>query len=95
MTFSEIMKRCGDRVWGSINGHGRGDGYDVEVFELGQRYLVSVYDVQCGGVSWYVAGTFDDALAVGRAGYTPGTAPGRYRHVVRPGRLAELREGRA
>jgi len=41
----------------------------------------------------YLATTRDAARAVGRAGYTPGSAPGRYRYVTDRGvsRLSEIR----
>jgi len=91
VTSGELLQLCGDCVWGSINGRGRGDGYDVEAYRLGQRYLVRVYDVQSCRSSWYTAPTLDDAKAVGRAGYSPGSAPGRYRYVSAPSRLPEIR----
>lgn len=95
MTNSEIVAACGECVWSSINGHGRGDGYDVETYALGSRYLIRVYRVPTGRSSWYVAGTLEGAQAVGRAGYTPGSAPGAYRYVSAPSRLKELRSARA
>ena len=82
-----------ERVAGSANGHGRGDGYDVTTFRSRStgRYLVEVYEVGSSCVSWYVAPTVDGASAVGAAGYTPGGAPGDYEYVVRPGALREVR----
>jgi hypothetical protein len=94
MTNGEIIQACGDRVWASINGHDRGDGYDVEAYRLGSRYLVRVYYVRGGRSSWYTASTLEGARAVGAAGWTPGGAPGAYRYVSDPSRLAELRESR-
>lgn len=62
------------------NGLHRGDGYDVETFTDGDRYVTRVRRI---GGAWrlYVAATLDDALAVGAAGWTPGYGPGRYRQV--------------
>ena len=90
MKFSEVMSHVGDCVWSSINGHGRGDGYDVQVFQLGARYLVSVDEVGGSYISYYVAATLEDAKAVGAGGYTPGSAPGRYRYVRDVARLKEI-----
>lgn len=91
MTNEEVVSTSGDRVWASINGRDRGDGYDVEAYELGRRYLVRVYDIRAGWSSWYVASTLEGAQAVGAAGWTPGCAPGAYRYVRDVSRLAELR----
>ena len=95
MTNSEIVHACGDCVYASINGAGRGDGYDVEAYRLGSRYLIRVRDVAGRRSSWYVAETIEGARAVGSAGYTPGSAPGSYRYVSQPGRLRELRSAAA
>ncbi len=91
MTNSEIVNKCGDRVWSSINGQGRGDGYDVEAYVLGSRFLVRVYEISGGYSLWYVADSLADAKAVGALGYSPGGAPGKYRYVRNPARLLELR----
>lgn len=95
MTNGEIVAVCGECVWASINGHGRGDGYDVEVYRLRRRYLVRVSYVRGGRSSWYIASSLEDAQAVGAAGYTPGCGPGRYRTVIDPSRLTEIRAARA
>lgn len=91
MGYSEIVNLVGERVYG----RGRGDGYDVEVYAMGARYLASVYDVWHGGVSWYVADGLDAAREVGAEGYTPGSAPGRYRRVLDVSRLREIRDAKA
>ena len=77
----------------STNGYDRGDGYDVSTWRSVStgRYLVCDYKISARMVCWYVAWTLDAAFAIGRAGYTPGSAPGRYTRVWRPSRLAEVR----
>lgn len=77
----------------SANGVGRGDGYDVDVFRSRstRRYLVRVWHVRSRRASWFVAETLAGARTVGRAGWTPGTAPGLYIYSVAPDRLREVR----
>ena len=91
LTIAEFLAPM-SHVWGQSNGHGRGDGYDVDVYRSGSgRYVVRVYHVSMGRSSWYVASTLDAARRVGAAGYTPGTARGAYRYVSDWRRLREAR----
>ena len=79
----------------SYNGRDRGDGYDVRAFRsrASGRYIVVVdYVYGRGGRSVYTADDIAGAGAVGRPGYTPGSAPGAYRMVRDASRLAELRD---
>lgn len=90
MSFSNWL--AGDdciAVEAQINGSGRGDGYDVEIFqsESTGAYYIRVYSVRGKYSSWYSADTLEGARAVGRAGYTPGFAPGAYR----PRKVVSLR----
>jgi hypothetical protein len=82
-------------VWSETNGHGRGDGYDVDCYRSRRtgRYLVRVWEVGASGTSLYVATTREGADAVREAGYTPGGAPGEYEYISREERcaLSELR----
>lgn len=77
----------------STNGFGRGDGYDVCCYRSATtgRYVVQVQEVGASWSSWYVATTLDGAKAVDAAGYTPGSAPGRYTYICKPSRLREVR----
>ena len=77
------------------NGRDRGDGYDAIIYRSIStgRHLCESWEVGSAAPSdWYVAPTLEDArAAVGPNGYTPGSAPGRYRWVRRPNRLKESR----
>lgn len=76
-----------------VNGAGRGDGYDVDIYRSRstRRYLVRVWHVRTRRSSWFVAETLAGARTVGRAGWTPGTAPGLYKYSVTPDKLREVR----
>lgn len=83
-------------LWGQGNGLGRGDGWDVDCYQLSSgRYLVKTEHVASGCVWHYIAATADGARAVAQAGYTPGSAAGTYRYVRDWTRLAEARRARA
>lgn len=80
----------------SINGQGRGDGYDVDVYlsKTTGRFFVRVWEVHAKSLFWYVAKTREGADAVGRSGYTPGSAPGNYCYITRKGQ-SNLKEVKA
>lgn len=79
-------------ILASFNGHGRGDGYDVYVYQSVStgRYIMRVVDVPSKRSRWYVARTLEGAKAVAAQGWTPGHGPGSYHSVSNPNRLKEV-----
>jgi hypothetical protein len=75
-----------------INGWGRGDGYDCNIYRslTTGRYIIVVGTPKRGFYECYVAKTVTDAEACISAGYTPGTAPGRYQTICDGRRLKEI-----
>ena len=71
-------------IHAAANGHGRGDGWDVEVWasERTGRYVVwAAYVYGSRSNHWWICDTEDDALALVAPGYTPGHGPGEGERV--------------
>jgi len=81
-------------VYYGANGFGRCDGYDCGIYQSKAtgRYIVIVGTPQKGAIGCYIAQTLKEAEACLAAGYTPGTAPGRYQVVSDGRRLKEVQQ---